>query len=64
MSVCICFSAGKHTLACNRHELKCFLLQESTDRMHLGACLLRNTVISLVSEYQRNDFLRSTLLVW
>ena len=50
-SACICSIIGKHTLACNRHEIKCFLLQESTDQKCLWVCLLHIIVISLVSEY-------------
>jgi len=49
-SACICSTIGKHTLACNRHEIKCFLLQERTDQKCLWVCLLDSTVISLVSE--------------
>jgi len=49
-SACICSTIGKHTLACNRHEIKCFLLQESTDQKCLRVCLLHSIVSSLVSE--------------
>ena len=49
-SVCICSTIGKHILAQNRHEIKCFIVQENTDRMCLEACLLHNIVISLVSK--------------
>ena len=41
-SVCICSTIGKHTLACNRHEIKCFLLQESNDQKCLWLCLLHS----------------------
>jgi len=48
----------QHILACNRHETECFLLQESTDRMCLGACLLRSIAILIVSEYHRHPSVR------
>ena len=56
--MCICSTVGKHTLACNRHEIKCFLLQESTDRMCFGACLVYNILISFVSGYHNHPSVR------
>jgi len=53
-SAYICSTIGKHTLACNRHEIKCFLLQESTDQKCPIVCLLHSIVISLVSEYHHH----------
>ena len=52
--MCICSTIGKHTLACNRHEIKCFLLQECTDKKCLWVCLLHSLVISLVSGYHHH----------
>jgi len=37
---------------------KVFLLQESTDPMYLGACLLRSIAISFVSEYHHHPSVR------
>jgi len=54
-SACICSTIGKHTSACNRHEIECFLLQESTDQKCLWVCLLHSVVISLVSEYHHHS---------
>jgi len=53
-SACICSTIGKHTLACNRHEIEWFLLQESTDQKCLWVCLLHSIAISLVSEYHHH----------
>jgi len=52
-SACICSTAGKQAyigMACNRHEIECFLLQESSDQKCLWVCLLHSIIISLVSE--------------
>jgi len=56
-SACICSTVDKHTLACNRHKIKCFLLQESTDQKFLWVCLLHSIVISLVSEYHHHPLM-------
>ena len=53
-SVCICSTIGKHTFACNRHEIECLLQQESTDQKCLWVCLLHSIVISLVPEYHHH----------
>ena len=40
-----CSTIGKHTLSCNRYEIKCFVLQKSTDQKFLWVCLLHSIVI-------------------
>jgi len=47
-----------HWLGMQWHEIKCFMLQESTDRMCLGTCLLHNIAISFVSEYDHHPSVR------
>jgi len=64
---CTCSTIGKHTLACNTHEIKCFLLQVSIEWMCLWAWLphFDCTVISLVSvSFPAEHHLKGTVWVY
>jgi len=45
-------------LACNRHEKRCFLLQENTDRLCFAVVCCTIKAISFVSEYHNHPSAR------
>ena len=56
-------TTGKHTLACNRNKIACFLLPEYTDWKCLWACFQHSIAIPLVSEHHQYLSVRNILLL-